>query len=225
MNKGPRSIVLAAAALVGLPVVMLHCNVEGSSPNLLEAGSMAEEPTEPAGDDTTTETDDSSTTELEAGPVAEAGASKDAGAKDGGDGAAANACVVPEGGAACTPHSVACGASPCTTPADQCCANGFTSGAPNTGSTCSAVDASCGILTTAVACDEAADCPSGQVCCETPAGLGPGTQLCASSCASGSYQLCRSNTECGSAKCTPQSCGIPSYNVEACGMQSGCTAN
>jgi hypothetical protein len=234
MNTRPRSIVFAAAALAGLPMALVlvapACNVQGSSPDLAADAGTTMMMQAPSDDSTTTPEDDSSMESDDAttpsGEASTDAGAKDGEAKDGGD-SGASTCVVPDGGMACTPHSVACGSTPCTTPTDVCCANGFTMGVPTTG-TCQA-STTCGLGSTEVACEEAADCPSGQLCCETPPTLGggPGTQTCSGACPAPSYQLCRSNTECsGGAHCVPQSCpnGLSPYDVEACGLQSGCTA-
>jgi hypothetical protein len=229
MKKVQRSLIFAAAAIC-LPMAITRCNVHGSSPDLdqydhpVEAGEEAAVST---GDDSSSESDDASST---SSPEASSEAGeKDGSAKDGGDAGDAGdeppGCSTPHGGAACTPRSVACGSSSCTTPADVCCAGSVTT-SPPTG-TCGP-SSTCGLGTTVVACEEAADCASG-VCCETPAiGGAPGTQTCAASCTPiTSYQICRSNTECaGDAGCVPQSCpnGLSTYNVEACGLQTGCTA-
>jgi hypothetical protein len=226
MNKA-QSMGLAAAALVGLPLAIVRCNVHGSSPDLdqydhpAEAGEEASVTEEAAtgGDDATSD---------DAAPQSSSDSGdKDASAKEGGDAGDASeespACPKPEGGLACTPHSVACGSSPCTTPTDVCCAATFTEGAPT--GTCTAAATGC-LGTTDVACEEAADCASGQVCCQTVAAITNDlTATCQTSCAVGSYQICRSTTECTTGQCTPQSCGIgATYDIEACGLQTGCTA-
>jgi hypothetical protein len=232
MNKVQRSIVLAAAALVGLPLAVARCNVHGSSPDLdqydhpVEAGEEASATEEAAtGDDAAASDDAAAQSSSDSGDKGDS-------AKDGGDagqgGDAGDAseeppgCSVPSGGTACTPHAVACSSTSCTTPTDVCCATSFSGGVPT--GTCTAAATGC-LGTTDVACEEAADCASG-VCCETPAALGaPGTQTCESSCIGG-YQICRSDTECTTGTCTPQSCPYVggTYDIEACGLQPNCTA-
>jgi hypothetical protein len=228
MNKGQRSMILAAVALAGLPLAVARCNVHGSSPDLdqydhpVEAGEEAS-----ASDEAATGSDDAESDD--AASDASSDANKDGSAKEGGDGGDAGdaseeppACSTPLGGAACTSHSVACGSSSCTTPTDVCCATSFSAGAPT--GTCTAAATGC-LGTTDVACEEAADCASGQVCCQTVAAISNNlTATCQTSCL-GSYQICRSTTECTTGQCTPQSCGIgATYDIEACGLQTGCTA-
>jgi|SRR5580658_5022673 hypothetical protein len=233
MKRVQRSMVLAAAAMICLPIAITRCNVHGSSPDLgqydhpAEAGEEASVMTE--GDDGSSD-DASDASETPAPDASSDSGDKDSSAKDGGNGGDAGdaseeppGCSTPQGGAACTPHSVACSSSSCTTPGDVCCATSTTT-SPPTG-TC--VTASTACLNSVVACEEAADCASG-VCCQTPSALGPGAQTCMTSCPALSYQVCRSNTECpGDAGCVPQSCpyGVGMmYEIEQCGLQTGCTA-
>jgi len=229
MNKAQWSMVLAAVALAGLPLALARCNVHGSSPDLEQYDHTAEAGEEASvSDEAATGGDDAESDDAEAQSSSDSG-DKDGAAKDGGavgDAGDASeeppACSKPEGGLACTPHSVACGSSPCTTPTDVCCATSFTAGVPT--GTCTATATGCGI-NTEVACEEAADCASGQVCCQTVAAITNNlTATCQTSCI-GSYQICRSTTECTTGQCTPQSCGIgATYDIEACGLQTGCTA-
>jgi hypothetical protein len=101
-----------------------------------------------------------------------------------------------------TPGSVACGvgAPPCTIgtlPTMECCI-----GPPPFPTGCFPSFPGCvnggGIP---FACDDAADCSSGQVCCGTFNAL-DGFK-CASSCASPSLQACRTHSECPSGECIP----------------------
>jgi len=48
---------------------------------------------------------------------------------------------------------------------------------------------------------------------------------CQATCTTGTYQLCRSNTECGAGKaCIPQTCPLTGTSTEACSTVTGCTA-
>lgn len=111
---------------------------------------------------------------------------------DGGDAGRA-ACVAPEGGAACDPGRIACGTGSCDTSTQVCCWG-------DGGIACAPLDA--GSCFVEQACDETADCRSG-VCCATSPDLL--ATACLPSCAGAYAQICRSNTECGSAQTGPGS--------------------
>jgi hypothetical protein len=77
-----------------------------------------------------------------------------------------------------------------------------------------------------VSCNEAADCASG-VCC-APDQYGPQSTSCMPSCPAGDFQLCRTDSECGSGdsgapkQCIVQTCptgpmaDAGTVTVEAC---------
>jgi hypothetical protein len=123
-------------------------------------------------------------------------------------------CQPPEGGLFCDPGKVACGdAGLCDVPTQECC--------QNTTNACIAAGGSCG--GTPIECNEAADCPAGKICCiasssttassaavtcQTPVNGGCPAAVVASA------QICRSNKECPSGKCSFWSCA--GNTIEAC---------
>jgi hypothetical protein len=146
-----------------------------------------------------------------------------------------SSCQPPQGGSPCDPGLVGCGGSSCTTSSQYCCVAGGGDGGP--GGTCLAYNnSSCpnGALT--LGCDETSDCASG-VCCEQSVALGvAGSTQCMSSCPSGWFQICKSNTECGGGSsgggnCIRQTCTQPptlltsgsSVVVEACAVRASLT--
>lgn len=79
-------------------------------------------------------------------------------------------------------------------------------------------DAMCSALT--LACVEAKDCATGQICCLAATSPMVASFACemGPSCAS-SVQLCKTNAECGTAACISQRCnfGGPMLTFQACG--------
>jgi hypothetical protein len=165
--------------------------------------------------------DDSGGTGLRDGSSSGGG---EAGSSGGGQDSGPPPIPVPEGGAPSTPGLVSCGAVSCTTSSQHCCvAPGGDAGAtrtcePYNGGNCPAN----GIT---LDCLEAADCASG-VCC-APLAFGPQSTTCRSSCGTGNFQVCRTDSECagrgdagGSGKCVVQVCTDPRTmvmtTVEAC---------
>jgi hypothetical protein len=71
-----------------------------------------------------------------------------------------------------------------------------------------------GAMSAELDCNEAADCPMGQVCCKN----GALTQ-CVSSCMG--TQICTKNAECTSGGCRTYSCPVEG-TVHACGLPMGC---
>jgi hypothetical protein len=152
----------------------------------------------------------------------------DSGARVEGDGASSAGCANPLGGAPCDPGYVECDATRCSTTAGEfCCADQpslgcYSQGSSPTSATCDAP----------VYCNEAADCPSGTVCCGHF--ICPGAvpdcdlfaqQRCLADCDGGfgkgevAWQACRGNDECPSGTCVLQLCqsgSAPSAAVEAC---------
>jgi|HubBroStandDraft_5_1064220.scaffolds.fasta_scaffold210614_2 hypothetical protein len=141
----------------------------------------------------------------------------------------ASTCQAPTGGAACDPGIVTCGSTSCSTSSSYCCAD-------DDGGACTAYNsAGCPSTDLTLQCDEAADCASG-VCCEQAMSLGvAGPTQCMSSCPTGWFQICRSNTECGTGdgggvnRCVLQTCtqaptlltAGSSVVVEACAVPPG----
>jgi len=165
------------------------------------------------------------------GDMPDAGDMMDAdfGSPDGGEASAIEAgpCIGPDGGARCTPGVVACGGDggACATNTSACC-----QASPPEGGTCQPSSAACPSGQSKIQCEEAADCPSGYVCCELfPAYATLGPTTCMASCPMDQSQICRTHAECalgdaGSPKCVLQTCGPTmfgkSITVEACAVSS-----
>jgi hypothetical protein len=139
-------------------------------------------------------------------------------------------CQPPSGGAACDPGTVTCGGVSCSTGDSVCC-----TGEDGGGSCAADNSAGCPGGDLSQQCDETGDCSSG-VCCEEVIGLGvAGPTQCMASCPSGWFQVCKSNTECGTGdggglnRCVLQTCTQPpglltpgsSVVVEACAQPAG----
>ncbi len=124
------------------------------------------------------------------------------------------ACVPADGGLACDPGKVTCGNTSCDLTKQFCCIDDA-----GTKQTCDNYPPDTGppppngCNGTKVDCDEAADCPSGQVCCGfVGAGGGFATSCRQGGCGTG-IQMCRSTNECAS--CVVQTCrGV---TMETCG--------
>lgn len=128
--------------------------------------------------------------------------------------AQSDGCTPIEGGLACDPGHVTCGGTSCDLTKQFCCiadaGNTCTNYPPDSGpppkNSCTGQ--------TKVLCDEAADCPSGQICCGFVGSTGGFTTSCAASCGTG-IQFCRGSAECTSDSCVAQTCRGES--VETCG--------
>lgn len=124
-------------------------------------------------------------------------------------------CVPVEGGLPCDGLHIACGSSLCDAGAQICCIND--GGAKET---CAIPQSDGGkpppnaCTGTKMACDEAADCPSGQVCCGFVGIAGGFATSCQTSCGTG-LQFCHGSAECMTGSCVVQpSChGV---TVETC---------
>jgi loricrin len=141
------------------------------------------------------------------------------GGSSGGSGGGTS-CLAPEGGAPCDPGTVTCGSMSCSTATTECCSN------LDGGGTCDPYNG--GSCTSGVTyqCNEAADCTSG-VCCELDE-YGAHSATCMPSCGVGYFQVCRSDSECGTTsdagaakKCILQTCpttegATTTITVEAC---------
>jgi hypothetical protein len=126
-------------------------------------------------------------------------------------------CAPPDGGLPCDPGQVSCGGSPCPTSTSFCCET-----VTGSSGTCDQIGATC--TQSEVHCDEGADC-DGSVCCLAIA-VSFATSVkatCHATCPTGTYRLCRSNTECGAGQsCIPQTC-LGGGSTEACTTVPGCT--
>jgi hypothetical protein len=140
---------------------------------------------------------------------------RDSAPNDGGPGAdsaseaAADAAVE---GAASDPNKVECGSETCTTPAQVCCTSISLGGITQS---CQApIDGGCGEAGAPQACDEAADCPGGNVCCFTQSGFDVKATCHQGQCPQGAIQLCKKGSECPQGTCTAYDCRI--RVVQAC---------
>ena len=173
---------------------------------------------------------DDTSTSSDSGVAGDTGVADTAVAATEGGIAPASTCQAPTGGAACNPGLVTCGSTSCATSSSFCCEDDDGGGA------CAAYNsAGCSNGDLTLQCDETADCTSG-VCCEEVIALGvAGPTQCMSSCPSGWFQICKSNTECGTGdgggvnRCVLQTCTQPpglltegsSVVVEACAVPPG----
>jgi hypothetical protein len=103
-----------------------------------------------------------------------------------------------------TPGVVFCGGSDCllsgSPGGNYCCV-----GMPPVPTSCLPALTGCTIQlgSATVACDDAADCQNGQVCCGALSGSGTGAR-CSNGCGGSSFQFCRTNRECqGQQRCRP----------------------
>ncbi len=228
MRTTHTTIACCVFVLAVTPVVLTHCS--GSSSTTPKAngsssggssggqGSSSGQGSSNGG----TSSSGSSGDDGGGGTSSSSGGSSSGGSDDGGtvnpDGAASSGgeggtgsgggTPVPEGGAPSDPGSVSCGSSTCNTTTQHCCVEAD-------GGTCGALNGSCtgGAGAVAVACNEAADCAPGNVCCQ-PLEYGPHSTTCMPSCPVGTYfQVCRADAECGTAdagatsqRCVVQTC-------------------
>lgn len=121
------------------------------------------------------------------------------------------------GGFTSNPNRVTCGATECATPAQLCCRGfgGGDAGCVNTNANCQGNE---------IECDEKADCPTNEVCCQ-----GINGNRCNNNCGGGSFQTCKTNTECDGGQCKEWTCntagGGGTLKLRACAMPfAGCTA-
>lgn len=139
----------------------------------------------------------------------------DTGASDAGTDAD-KTCVPVDGGLPCDGLHVACGNLQCDAGTQVCCINDG-----GTKETCTPVQQDGGkpppnvCTATKMACDEAADCPSGQICCGFVGSGGGFNTACQASCGTG-LQFCHGSAECSSGSCTvmPNCHGV---TIETCG--------
>jgi hypothetical protein len=122
---------------------------------------------------------------------------------DAGSDTGTKTCVPIEGGLPCDGTHIACGALLCDAGAQICCIND--GGAKET---CT-IPSDAGkpppnaCTGTKMACDEAADCPSGQICCGFVGSAGGFATTCQTSCGTG-LQFCHGSAECVTGQCTLQ---------------------
>ncbi len=151
----------------------------------------------------------------------------DAGAAGSGGGAGAIAPTPPD------PGMLRCGSGSCTVPGEVCC---FESVSPGGADHC-ALSADCKAPNRA--CDENADCPSGQLCCTglsvLPQGAvvggfagtfcvdpaSPGSCLPKPGVGNSSVQACKASSECTDGECVLESCY--GYPLMTCGGSGDCS--
>jgi hypothetical protein len=250
--------ILGFAMAVGSPFVLSQCSSSGSSPsNGLpdssigssgsggSSGNGSSSGLSSSSSSSSSSGGASSSSSSSSGSSSSGGISSSGGnAGDGGDAASegggtdaaesGSSSDLPDGGLPSNPGVVPCGgdAGGCMTMTSACCAPAPPDGG-NEG-TCTPNAVSCGAGTSKVQCKEAADCPSGYICCENfPAIATNGPTSCMQSCSGGAYQICRRHGECAGndsgapAQCMPQTCtapagpgggGGPTIVIEACAL-------
>jgi hypothetical protein len=114
------------------------------------------------------------------------------------------------------PGQITCAGAPCSVPAHYCCDDATADG--GTEKCVPASTSACGGLRRA--CDEAADCGGGQVCCIPPNGAQfvAYNAQCAVTCKNDplSYQLCKTDQECENGlTCVTQVCH--GKEIRSCG--------
>jgi hypothetical protein len=124
-------------------------------------------------------------------------------------------CIRPDGGAPSNPSSVECGGQPCSVPTNVCCDRFWVDG----GVKCQPAAQQCQGPT--LACDEKADCPTGQVCCLiVNGGNGGFATECRQTCPGA--ELCRCDQDCPqNTPCNVLTCP-GNRHIEACGQVQGC---
>ena len=134
-----------------------------------------------------------------------------------------DACAPIEGGAACDPAHIQCGATlSCTAGSQFCCianeAGTFMCDSVAMPTMCQGNMMAPG---TAMYCDEAANCSDAGLCCGYFGSGGGFASSCRSSCPLSALQLCHGNAECGSnGPCIGQTChGV---YIETCGGLAEC---
>ena len=113
------------------------------------------------------------------------------------------------------PGQVTCGLSSCVAATTFCCAR---PGGPDTCETSGGACANAAVRK----CDEAADCPVGNVCCYDPSTTPPSTS-CQGDCTGGGgrrVQACKTTTECLVGQCATRLCS-DGRTVATCGPLVG----
>jgi hypothetical protein len=117
------------------------------------------------------------------------------------------------------PGKIACGspAKTCNTPDQLCCWPNDDAGAGVCSGTCDQAD-----ITYEQACDEAPDCPAGNVCCLVNGGM-----ACQDECGVGDIgpQVCKTDKECqNDAGCALRTCtlGTEKFQLRICGTTEEC---
>lgn len=122
------------------------------------------------------------------------------------------------------PGKVACGSTECDTATDSCCAKtSFGDGGLTTETVCQPKADQCNNgIGGSFACDEAADCAGGEVCCR---GF-TGASCKAGACGFGTVQVCSGAAECTNdgGACNEYTCKIAKteYKIMACSKPTGC---
>jgi hypothetical protein len=160
------------------------------------------------------------------GATGGAGGAAGTAAGGGGSGGTGGGTLTPD------PNQIQCGLEVCTTPAEVCCYESVTPG----GSDHCAPAGNC--LAPNRVCDEAADCPSGQVCCTGAAVLpanatvggftgttcldanAPGSCVPMPGVGNSSVMACKDNAECGELSCITEDCW--GYPLSTCGGSVDC---
>lgn len=106
------------------------------------------------------------------------------------------------GGFSSNPNKITCGSAECTVGTQQCCTSFTDAGCIASGMNCQGLRAEC---------DEKADCNALEVCC---ASFSTGGQ-CMKDCKGGSFQTCKTNTECASGTCKVWTC-TGNVKIRAC---------
>jgi hypothetical protein len=116
----------------------------------------------------------------------------------------ASADVVPDAAIVSSPDAIACGPATCDPQSAFCCA---TPDGATTDLACQTSGGNCpsgGVIH----CDEAADCPAGNVCCWDTSGPVVASD-CHTDCTGGGgtrYQACKTNGECLTGTCAAHAC-------------------
>ena len=137
-----------------------------------------------------------------------------------------------------TKTTIACGASTCSAPAQECCvtastggssgasgssSGGGSSGSPGVGETCVAKGKCNGDL--ALSCSSSASCTGGQLCCvDTNGGVGATTATCEATCPTTGgrpIQLCATDAECKAGTCKASQYGLKICSTGGTGGKDG----
>jgi hypothetical protein len=150
-------------------------------------------------------------------PRVDASTGPEGGAKGGPDGAP-DAALPPS-----NPNLVTCGSTECSRP-DQICCVRYADAGPVRSCVGGADFYRCE-TGMPVACDEAADCPPGLVCCLSYWGNGLTMAGCAGQCSASEMTACKAGTPCPTGSCAVRTCtsaGSPPVLVSTCEPTATC---